>query len=422
MIKNTLFHHHREEGRRGQSLVEFALVLPVLLLIVAGTLEVANILTIQNRAQQAAREGARFGAAGGTDGAVVDVVKQASAGSLDIDPAQMSVWVVRPVIDVSGPNWSWEGSGGTWGSEDEYCSGDMCDNPLKPSQVLDDVKEIEDVFGGTEEAIDGTRFVVVTVYYRADTVLNLPFFRATGQEGDQFPLWAYAVLNQEVEQETVAQRSSGCSAYSLVIERGWLEGKQEGETIGPVTLNDEEAFGGVGREGYKYVGWRYDHDEPNWAIHKALPHFLGSMWFPGTSLTPGWGFIEYDDAYAAFRDAGNDDADAYDDCDACDKAMHRGDWVISNKTTNADARVPLDNDAESHITTQRTLRILVYDYADDYGAPPNPRYAYYGSLDCRWMYRIDAFAIVRVKGFTQGASDTMTFEFVRWDNSCGFDE
>jgi hypothetical protein len=382
MIKNTLFHHHREEGRRGQSLVEFALVLPVLLLIVAGTLEVANILTIQNRAQQAAREGARFGAAGGTDGAVVDVVKQASAGSLDIDPAQMSVWVVRPVIDVSGPNWSWEGSGGTWGSEDEYCSGDMCDNPLTPSQVLDDVKEIEDVFGG-EDAIDGTRFVVVTVYYR---------------------------------QETVAQRSSGCSAYPIIIERHWVDGAQEGQIIGPVPLNLEEAVGGhpVVLDGYKYVGWRAGHIEPAFLIKQSKWPWQGSLFFPGNSLTPEGGFIEYDQAYADYILGGGDVDTAYYDCDECDQAMHRGDWVVGNGANNSDCNQPLND----HIGVNRTLRAIIY-YLDD--PAPNPRNWDYG-IGAHWLYRIDAFAILRIKSYTYGATDTMTFEFVRWDSSCGFDE
>jgi hypothetical protein len=415
MIKNTLFHHPREEGKRGQSLVEFALVLPVLLLIVAGTLEVANILTIQNRAQQAAREGARFGAAGGTDGAVVDVVRQASAGSLDVDPERMSVWVVRPVIDIDTDTdtWSWEGTGGTWGGEDEFCSGDMCDNPLTPAQVLDDV---DDIMDGGEDAIDGTRFVVVSVYYKADTVLNLPFFKIPDEEEGQVPLWAYAILNQEVEQETVAQRASGCSAYPIIIERQWMDGAQEGDTIGPVPLNLEEAVGGhpVVLDGYKYVGWRAGHIEPAFLIKQSKWPWQGSLFFPGNSLTPEGGFIEYDQAYADYILGGGDVDTAYYDCDECDQAMHRGDWVVGNGANNSDCNQPLND----HIGVNRTLRAIIY-YLDD--PAPNPRNWDYG-IGAHWLYRIDAFAILRIKSYTFGTTDTMTFEFVRWDSSCGFDE
>ena len=49
-----LFSHRgeaRAAGSRGQSLVEFALVLPILLIVVSGVLEVGNVLTIYNRVQ-----------------------------------------------------------------------------------------------------------------------------------------------------------------------------------------------------------------------------------------------------------------------------------------------------------------------------------------------------------------------------------
>lgn len=55
------------KNEKGQSLVEFAIILPILLLVVMAILEFGmmlnNYLTIQN----AAREGARVGIAGGTD-------------------------------------------------------------------------------------------------------------------------------------------------------------------------------------------------------------------------------------------------------------------------------------------------------------------------------------------------------------------
>jgi len=49
-------------GSRGQSLVEFALVLPVLLLMVFGLLDVGRYVYMSSVLSQAAREGARVGA------------------------------------------------------------------------------------------------------------------------------------------------------------------------------------------------------------------------------------------------------------------------------------------------------------------------------------------------------------------------
>jgi Flp pilus assembly protein TadG len=51
---------HRREGR-GQSLVEFALVLPVFLLIVFGLIDVGRYVYIANAFNEGAREGARYG-------------------------------------------------------------------------------------------------------------------------------------------------------------------------------------------------------------------------------------------------------------------------------------------------------------------------------------------------------------------------
>lgn len=50
-------------GRRGQGLVEFALVLPVFLLILFGLIDVGRFVYLNSVLSQAAREGARVGAA-----------------------------------------------------------------------------------------------------------------------------------------------------------------------------------------------------------------------------------------------------------------------------------------------------------------------------------------------------------------------
>ncbi len=47
-------------GERGQSLVEFALVLPVLLLLILGLIDVARAIAQENTLASAAREGARY--------------------------------------------------------------------------------------------------------------------------------------------------------------------------------------------------------------------------------------------------------------------------------------------------------------------------------------------------------------------------
>lgn len=56
-----------KSSQRGQSLVEFALVLPMLLLLVLGVLEFGWILKAEIAVSAAAREGARYAAVGKTE-------------------------------------------------------------------------------------------------------------------------------------------------------------------------------------------------------------------------------------------------------------------------------------------------------------------------------------------------------------------
>jgi TadE-like protein len=50
---------HRHAGRRGQAMVEFALVIPIFLLMLFGLIDLARIVYANSALSQAAREGAR---------------------------------------------------------------------------------------------------------------------------------------------------------------------------------------------------------------------------------------------------------------------------------------------------------------------------------------------------------------------------
>ena len=63
-----LFHRPKGNKSKAQTLVEFALALPILMAIVLGLIEVGRILFIKSSVSNAAREAVRYGSAtGGTD-------------------------------------------------------------------------------------------------------------------------------------------------------------------------------------------------------------------------------------------------------------------------------------------------------------------------------------------------------------------
>lgn len=80
--------------RKGQSMVEFALVLPIIIILLVGIFEFGQIFNAFLQINHASREGARVGALRGTDGEIETVVR-ASASTLD--QAQLAV-IVTPAI------------------------------------------------------------------------------------------------------------------------------------------------------------------------------------------------------------------------------------------------------------------------------------------------------------------------------------
>ena len=70
-------------GQRGQALVEFALVLPLLLIVVFITVDFGVGLTRWIAITNAAREGARLGAVGAAEGAIRQKVVDTSDGILN---------------------------------------------------------------------------------------------------------------------------------------------------------------------------------------------------------------------------------------------------------------------------------------------------------------------------------------------------
>ncbi len=75
----------RRRGQRGQSLVEFALVAPLLLLVIFGTIEFCFLYQTIDTVNFAAREGARVGAVLGpsdtsADSKIIQAIQTASGG------------------------------------------------------------------------------------------------------------------------------------------------------------------------------------------------------------------------------------------------------------------------------------------------------------------------------------------------------
>ncbi len=93
---------HRRKDRRGQSLVEFGLILPIFLLLVFGIVDLGRAVFAYSTLNSAAREAARLAVVDQVPSHIADeAVKQAYA--LDVDAADVTLdW--RSAFNPDTPN------------------------------------------------------------------------------------------------------------------------------------------------------------------------------------------------------------------------------------------------------------------------------------------------------------------------------
>ncbi len=102
----------RRRSGRGQTLVEFALVLPIFVVMLFGLLDTARFVYMNSVVSQAAREGARLGAVeaswiGSTDpscGTTGGPVCPATAAALQADVLAAANRMVAPFASISSAN------------------------------------------------------------------------------------------------------------------------------------------------------------------------------------------------------------------------------------------------------------------------------------------------------------------------------
>ncbi len=103
--RRTLFSHGRIGGRRAQALVEFALLLPIMLILLIGMIDFGRAFVFGVAVQQGAREAARVAAQAGLDTTVTDarVLQRLVAAS---SPALSACAASTDAQSCGGGSWS----------------------------------------------------------------------------------------------------------------------------------------------------------------------------------------------------------------------------------------------------------------------------------------------------------------------------
>ena len=260
---------HRTKGERGQGLVEMALILPFLLVLVIGIVELGIALNRQLTVVNAAREGARFGAFGATPGDIHAQTLLATSGMFEFTEQNAVVAVIHATTNDDGSDF------------EEWVENIYPDDATIPHVTSEEVLAQLNAEGDPADV----RLVVVDVRYDHQSLLGLPF---VGALSDQIPIGSWTAMRLP----SPYARNPGCCVYPIAVRYdivNWPKGFKKGTEI--------EIRIGTGSSQFGWLYW--DPDEGGDAV------YLEQSLRDGCSTWDG------------YKNA----------CDNTDLTLNAGDWI-----------------------------------------------------------------------------------------------
>lgn len=406
---NIRFRRNKEQ--RGQSLVEVALFLPLVLILIAGVTEIGQMLLTSNRVQTTVRAATRFGSNGGENQGMVIVGLNAVTQTLPLSSDRWDIWVIRGLVNEQGTgidDWEFTHAYGD-GETERFASVDE-------QTIRADVLASLQTQGGQQNAAD-VQFVGTYALFDAESILGF----------EQFLSNVYSVQALNVMRTfPTSIATNGCTAFPIAVEEAGRSLQvnefptftnqtypQDGPDA-PVLADFPNHRSDIplrdAREGYLYYiqdgfgtgnfGWLRWNE-----YNSSSAQFLaGNLAWPGRSNdyhtvingNPPPGF---DHRVYGFIENG----------DPTDTSMHIGDWVTAQ--TGAVNSNAVNDALEGHIDNSRTLRLLVWNSnGGSNGQGSNGRYQIVGFV----VMRLHAYRLSQ----NQGGSWILA-EFISWDDSCG---
>lgn len=186
---------------RGQGLVEMALVLPLLLLLVVGAVELGMALNRQITVVNAAREGARFGAAGASPDDIREAVLSATSQMFDFTEGDSVVFVIHAEVNDEGDDFAeWIVNAWPEGADAPH---------VAPREVLAELR--------AEGDAKGVKLVIVDVEYDHRSLLGLPF---VGAVADRIPVGSWAAMRLERLGTGAGGREPTCCVLPVALDIG----------------------------------------------------------------------------------------------------------------------------------------------------------------------------------------------------------
>lgn len=410
---------HRTHWEKGQSLVEVALFLPIFLIILAGLIEVSQLVITQNRVSQAARVSSRFGANGGQDEGMMIVALNSVTQTLLTDEGSWDMWVVRGEVNDAGTAFksdSWEFNHVYGISNTVSYSGvnesEIQANVLSELQSNISPQDYADVVGGIQ-------IVGLYTLHDVESILGL---NAIPWLDGFYTIRGFSYMRQTGI--TVVQ-TNGCTAFPIVVHEGARSVTPPGTGANPYP--DASQFTGPDNPP-EYTDFIYHRpDIPLSEAHEGDVYFVyegaGSGNFGwlrwneavGTNAVDLDGSLGWPGNSNDYSNAGNCGSNCptplypymvngyVNPNDNEDLSLNIGDYVWGSPgVSNSNAiRTTMDE----HIDLGRTLRLIVWDTA--VGTGNNTK------------YHLKGFAVFRLYGYRLQSPNWILAEFIRWDTSCG---
>ena len=395
--------------QKGQSLVEVALFFPIFIVLLAGMVEVANIIVTQNKVTSATRAGARFAINGGENAGMATVALNTVTQTLEVTNDVWDIWAVRGTVNANGSDFS------EWEFEHVYGISntkafDNVDVDVIQAEVLSQLQRDENGNVNNANAAD-LRIAGTYAIHDIESILGL---NAMPQYAELTSVDELSVMRiSGVEADT----SVGCDGFPIAIHDGVRSVTPTGQGAnpypyatdftGPSNPKTYESFiyhqdnvpllnategtvfkinRGFGAGNFGWLNW-------NQGITSNATTLQNSLAWPGNTKD----YTNHGDGGTTLPGQSHVVRGYVEPGDSSDTEMHSGDWVMAN-TTNVNTS-GVQNLLNQHIDRGRTLRVVVWD-----------------SSDSSTQYKISRFAIFRLHGFS---NNWILGEFVRWDLSCG---
>lgn len=376
MIKKITFWRRRASRERGQSLVEFALFVPIFVLMLAGLVEISQYVVTQNRMSTASRAAARFGANGGQDEGMVIVAQSSVTQTLRINPSPdvWDMWAIRARVNDTGTDF------------DIFDFSHIFGNKLTArfSTIVTDTVKAE-VFANLQKEnrdMRGLRVVGSLILYDTESILGINNLWDTPFSIRSLNVLRLTGLNLE--------QTNGCAAFPIAIRHdaastlaipsgGYLYPSGRIPSSGDFPLHQPGKPLDQSREGDVYVFTEGQFNWLAWNQFRSLPeHIIQSLAWPGNSLD--------------YSDPAPNQRGYTEPTDPEDNSLHIGDFVAS---AGGVTLASVQNALNPHIDLGRTLRLIVWDETGT---------------------SIGGFAVFRLHGY---GGNWIMAEFIRLDTSCG---